>query len=256
MKECRTLFLVVSRVLVAFPLVVCLRSGTSAAQPKQSSIVGRVITATGGEPVPGARVNLLSLRKSVATDSVGRFAFQQLKPGVYQLEAMVIGRAPLAAVVQLGENERKEVEFRTDSAGAFLPTIFVDGESQPDLVKLLTKFERRMAVGMGRFVTRDEILQRRPVRLMDMIRFLPGVRTNCYGMTCQVRLNHDPRNCGPAIFIDDVQTTMAVLETTPPTDVQGLELYRGPAETPPEINNETARCGGAIVIWTRRGLAP
>ena len=25
------------------------------------------------------------------------------------------------------------------------------------------------------------------------------------------------------------------------------------SETPPELNDEVARCGGAIVIWTRRG---
>ena len=223
---------------------------------KHGSITGRVVTSTDGTPVAGVRVTLIGARKAESTDSLGRFRFEKLEPAAYKLEVALIGLSPLGAVVEVKAGERKDVEFRTDDAGQLLPTIYVDGESQPTLIKVLTKFERRQATGMGRFVTRDEILRRRPSRLMDLIRFLPGVRTNCYGLTCRVLLNHDPSNCGPAVFIDEVQTTMAVLEATSPSTVQGLEIYRGPSETPPEINVEAARCGGAIVIWTRRGLAP
>lgn len=243
-------------VWVALLAAVCLAPKPSFAQDKLARIVGRVVTSTDGTPVAAARVVLLGIRKAANTDSLGRFAFEKLKPGVYRLEVALIGLTPLAAVVELAEGEQKDVEFRTDEAGQLLPTIYVDGESKPALIKVLTKFERRQAYGVGRFINRDEILSRNPSRLMDLIRFLPGVRTNCSGLACQVRLNHDPRNCGPAVFIDEVQTTMAVLESTAPSTVQGLEIYRGPSETPPEINVEQARCGGAIVIWTRRGLEP
>lgn len=231
-------------------------AGSVVAQDQKASITGRVVSAATEVPLPGIRISLLRLRKSVTTDSVGRFRFERLNPGQYQVEAALIGFAPLTALVQLGEGERKDIEFRTDSAGQLLPTIFVDGESQPELIKVLTLFERRMAVGLGRFITRAQILERNPMRLMDMIRFLPGVRTNCNGMSCQVRLNNDRRGCGPAIYVDEVPTSMAVLEATSPNDVQGIEIYRGPSETPPELNNEEARCGGAIAIWTRRGRAP
>jgi hypothetical protein len=223
---------------------------------EKPSIGGRVVSASSEQAIPGVRINLLNARKSTKTDSVGRFRFENLRPGAYQVEAVLLGFAPLTAVVRLEEGERKELEFRTDSAGQLLPTIYVDGESQPDLIKELTKFERRMALGTGRYITRQQILDRRPIALMDMIRFMPGVRTNCYGTSCRVLLNHDPRQCGPAIFVDEQATSMAVLESTVPTAVQGIEIYRGPSETPPELNNETARCGGAIVIWTRRGRAP
>ena len=226
------------------------------AQKTKPSIVGRIVSSLNETPVVGARVTLLQQRKSTTTDSVGRFEFRDLKPGTYQIEAVLLGYSPLAAVVDLGENERKELEFRTDSVGALLPTIYVDGESQPTLIKILTKFERRMATGTGRYITREQILQRNPMQLTDMIRFLPGVRSQCRGLSCQLLLNHDPRGCGPAIFIDGVSTVMQVLEATHPNSVQGIEIYSGPSDVPPEINNEAARCGGAIAIWTRRGLSP
>lgn len=243
------------RAVLALGLAVWSVSAGSA-QDKKATISGRVVSAERGTPIPGVRVTLLNQRKSAKTDSIGRFAFGSLKPGTYHIEVALIGFMPLAAAVAVGENERKEIEFRTDSAGVLLPTIFVEGESQPDLIRVLTKFDRRMAIGVGRFITREQILQRNPMRLMDLIRMLPGVRTQCNGISCQVKLNHDPRGCGPAIYVDEVRTSMAVLETTAPTDVQGIEVFRGPAETPPELNNETARCGGAISIWTRRGGAP
>jgi hypothetical protein len=224
------------------------------AQSRKSSITGRV-TIEGTTAVAGARISIVNLHKTVTSDSIGRFGFVSLAAGQYLVEARVIGYAPLSAVVEIQEDERKDIEFRTDSAGRLLPTIYVEGEEQPDLIRTMTVFERRMAGGHGRFITRDAILRRNPMRIMDMIRFLPGVRSACNGSSCQVRLNHDPSNCPPAIFIDDQHTSISILETTPPSSIEGVELYRGPSETPPELNNEVARCGGAIAVWTRRGLS-
>jgi len=225
-------------------------------QETRSSIGGRVVQSATGNPVSGARIRLLNVRKDTKTDSVGRFLFDKLKPGPYLIEVALIGLGPLNAVVDLAEGEHKDVEFRTDSAGVLLPTIYVEGEPQPELIKVLTKFERRMNRGSGRFITREQIIQRNPMRLMDLLRQMPGVRTNCRGLSCDIRLTQGPGACSPAVWVDDVRTTLAAIDGTMPSNVSGIELYRGPSETPPEINNEQARCGGAIVIWTRRGLEP
>lgn len=226
------------------------------AQSSPSAIAGRVVMSKEGTPVPGARIFLTNARKRVTTDSVGRFAFEDLKPGAYRIEARLIGFGPMSAVVDLAANERKEIEFRADTLGQLLPTIFVEGERDPIPLRAPTTFERRMAVGTGRFVTRDDIAKRNPLRLIDMIRFLPGVRSDCRGSVCLVLLNSDRSGCPPAIFVDDQRTSIGVLDITPPSDVEGIEVYRGAAETPPELNNEAARCGGAIAIWTRRGKRP
>ena len=240
-------------VALVLPLSLLVAPGSLGAQSKTASITGRVTNSDATDPVAGARVFLLNNRKVVTTDSIGRFAFRELKPGSYRIEASLIGMLPLTAVVTVAEGERKDVEFRTDSLGQLMPTIFVEGESAPQLIRVLSTFERRMAIGHGRFVTRDDITRRNPMKLMDLIRFMPGVRSDCRGYICKIQLNHDPSGCGPAIFVDEQRTHITVLDNTPPTDVEGIEVYRGPAETPPELNNEDARCGGAIAIWTRRG---
>jgi hypothetical protein len=228
----------------------------AAAQSKAAAITGRVVSMADGVPLPGVRISVVNLRKTVATDSVGRFAFEALRPGSYRIEASVIGYLPLSAVVTLNAGDSKDVEFRTDSAGQILPTVYVEGEPLPELMSVLSTFERRMAVGSGRFITREQILQRNPHRIIDMIRFLPGVRTECRGSNCRVLLTRGNQSCGPAIYVDDQATSITVLDNTPPNDIQGIEVYSGPAAVPPELNNETARCGGVIAIWTRRGRTP
>jgi hypothetical protein len=225
----------------------------ASAQSKTASIVGRVIASETGTPIAGVRISVLSLRKTVGTDSLGRFAFNDLRPGSYRVEAALIGFSPLSAIVTVAAGDRKDIEFRTDSAGQLLPTIYVEGEVDPTPLREVTTFERRMAVGHGRFITREDILQRNPVRIMDMIRFLPGVRSDCRSFVCKILLTRDRNDCPPAIFVDDQETSIQVLDITPPGDIQGIEVYRGPAETPPELNTDTARCGGAIALWTRRG---
>lgn len=226
---------------------------TGSAQSKTASIAGRVLRSFDSLPVSGARVILVNERRKTETDSLGRFTFESLEPGSYRVEANLIGFPPLTALVTVNEGEHKDVEFRSDSLGQLLPTIFVEGEPRPELVRVMTTFERRMSTGHGRFITREEIERRNPHQLMDMIRFLPGVRSDCRGFTCQIKLNHSRSGCGPAVFVDDQRTTLAVLDNTPPSAVEGIEVYRGPSETPPELNNEDARCGGAIAIWTKRG---
>jgi hypothetical protein len=44
----------------------------------------------------------------------------------------------------------------------------------------------------------------------------------------------------------------ALDDLVPASDVAAVEVYRSPAEVPPEFNGPNAGCG-VVVIWTRRG---
>lgn len=223
-----------------------------AAQPGLASISGRVVTAA-GRPLEGIPVVLATLDERTLTDSVGRFLFEGLRPGPYRVEAGLEGVAPLVAMVMVGAGVRKDLEFRLDGVGDRAPGVAAETVA-PDVVALpRSAFDRRRASGSGRYFDEEDIRSRRPQRLMDLLRQLPGVRIECQGGGCVVRLNKDPRACAPAVFLDERRSSLAALDYTPPSEVRGLEVYRGPSETPPELNNDQARCGGAIAISTRRG---
>lgn len=224
-----------------------------AAQPRSASITGRVVSGSAERPLSGVGVVLVTVERSTTTDSAGRFVFSDLDSGTYRIEAVLEGAAPLVATFTLSQGERKQVDFRIDGSEARPAVAVGDSGMRPAVSIPVSAFERRRANGNGRYFDQDDIQARRPHRLMDLLRQLPGVRIDCQAGNCSVRLNNHPRGCAPAVFLDEQRSVLAALDFTAPADVLGLEIYRGPSETPPELNNDQARCGGAIAISTRRG---
>jgi hypothetical protein len=110
---------------------------------------------------------------------------------------------------------------------------------------------RRKAEGRGRYITREDLESRRSPTIPDALRSLAGVRIECRtSIVCVVRMARSPRNCGPGYFMDGIPADPAVVWLTPVQEIEGIEVYSGPAETPPELEGVSSRCG-AIALWTR-----
>jgi hypothetical protein len=75
------------------------------------------------------------------------------------------------------------------------------------------------------------------------------MRVDCRGIVCRVMLARAPRGCQPTFWIDGIPTDPAVVWLQPPRDLDGVEVYSGPSQTPPELERNSS-CG-AIVLWTR-----
>jgi len=93
--------------------------------------------------------------------------------------------------------------------------------------------------------------------MMDLLRSVPGVRVECprSERVCRLRMSRAPRNCGPAFFLDGIPADATVFYLQSPNDVEGVEVYSGPSETPPELEGIRSGCG-AVAIWTRIGEKP
>ena len=83
----------------------------------------------------------------------------------------------------------------------------------------------------------------------DLLRTVPGVRVDCRLGYCRIQMARAPRNCNPAYFMDGVPVDPSAVLLQPPRDLDGVEIYSGPSETPPELERMAA-CG-AIALWTR-----
>ncbi|MBL8987755.1 MAG: hypothetical protein JNJ80_15900, partial [Gemmatimonadetes bacterium] len=64
-----------------------------------------------------------------------------------------------------------------------------------------------------------------------------------------IKMTRAAPGCGPTYFVDG-QVARSFAESTPISDVQGIEVYRGSAEVPAEFTGSDAMCG-VIAIWTR-----
>lgn len=117
-------------------------------------------------------------------------------------------------------------------------------------------FYQRAASGFGRFIGPDEI-EKRPVFVFgDLLRGIPGIRFD--GETITFRNPSagpgGSQNCSPNIYIDEARVfaDFGITTLIQPEEVEGIEVYRGVAQTPLEWGGINGACG-ALVIWTKGG---
>jgi hypothetical protein len=218
-----------------------------AQSPTTSVIRGVLLNGADRRPIEGGRITLVGTAHAATTGARGEFELAGLGPGRYVIRAAAIGFASLTSPIDLKENFILDVEFETQPEAVKLPEITVEEQANHGPMDWL----RRRTEGRGRYITRTEIERRNAATLPDVLRMLPGVRIECRGSSvCFVRMTRAPRGCSPAFFMDGIPSDPAIAYLTPLQEVEGVEVYSGPAETPPELESQRARCG-VVVIWTR-----
>jgi Carboxypeptidase regulatory-like domain/TonB-dependent Receptor Plug Domain len=251
---------------------ICLAASASeaAAQAKNARVAGAVVDRVNGAPVRGATVVFLGDGRSQVTDSTGTFRFEKLPMGIARFLVRADGFPHGALIVALAQGEviddnRVELDSVTPlrvvetgpppsaTNGQMLAPVVVEGERS--LGPRFANFERRRRTGAGQYITRDEITRRQYSSLQDIARGMRGVNVECSGGSqgCQIRMVRAPMRCLPEYIIDDnVDNTFG--PTMPVRDIEGMEVYTGPADVPGEYAGRNAGCG-VIVIWSRSGPA-
>jgi hypothetical protein len=225
-------------------------------EPKKSEVRGVVIRASDRTPIAGAVLTLEGTELLVKSDKKGRFKFPKVAAGRYVIRAEVEGFPPATSTLMLAKGDRLEVEFQVGPNDAVtLPELSVSADAPP--LSPLPEFNRRASSGRGKFFTREMIEKRNANTLMDILRSVPGLHVACprTESICVLEMGRSGNSCGPAYFQDGIPTSPTVLWTTPPSDVEALEVYVGPSQTPPEFESLRSGCG-VIAIWTRMGRKP
>jgi hypothetical protein len=231
-------------------LLAAASSAASAQQPRGRTLAG-VVTDTGQRPIPGVEVGVLDGRviaRSMRTGDDGRFEFRYLPVGKVSVVVRRLGFQPRVYTVQIREGATR----------AFLPAVLEPMPAELDKVIVMARvaesrgrlkefYERKSKNPWGSYFDREEIEQRNPVWMSDMLRMVPGVRVfpTRFGHSA-VRL----RGCRPTLWLDGVALrNVEVDEIVFPFDVAGVEVYRSTAGMPAEFHDLTG-CG-AIIVWTR-----
>lgn len=247
--------------------MLCLSAPSAVAQ-RQHIVSGAIVDSVSAAPIPFAdiwlmRDNRVLADRYVPADSAGRFSIQADGEGRYALYIRRLGYASSVALLGgLGQTDSLTVTIRLAPLAVTLPEATVRGHrTRRDL--LLSGFDRRRELGLGAFLTYDEIQQRGAPPLPDLLREIPGVTVNGHGTRVEVEMSRasvDLRRCQPLIYMDgqlvshssDAPSTVGeLLSGTPGAALEAVEVYRGRSELPAEFSNPDARCG-AIVVWTHR----
>jgi TonB-dependent Receptor Plug Domain len=237
------------------------RAPERAAPPRPARFYGVVLDATTQAPIAGARLSSPSVTGVTVTDSLGRFDVREVPPGIVRffVVASSFPRANLTLAFAAGEEmervlelDSSEVAFAAETRPRALAQVTVEAEPLAPL--WIRDFERRRNTGRGQYVTREEIEARNYNRLSDVMQVMRGVTLDCGGggSGCQVRMVRAPMQCYPEYWVDG-QLNNAWGPVIPVRDIEAVEVYTGPSDTPGEFAGRNAGCG-TIVIWTRGGL--
>lgn len=221
----------------------------SAALPQSTSgIIGRIFDERTNEVLTQVLIFLDSTRHDIPVSSQGRFVLTNLATGRHRVEIRAVGYRPHVLDVTLAAGQVAERQFAMVFTGDRLPEISVEARNSK-LLPRFGDFERRRLNGMGSYITRDEIRSRGYTRMGDALRTVKGVRVDCGAIECLIRMVRSSSGCFPTFYVDG-HVARSFAESTPISDVQGIEVYRGGAEAPGEFAGDGAMCG-VIVIWTR-----
>jgi 5-hydroxyisourate hydrolase-like protein (transthyretin family) len=256
------------RSLLATAFLLAISALPAAAQVR---LTGRVLDDDSGNPVAGARVEIYDFGgyklAQVSTDSSGSFAYPLRRPGTYRLRVSRVGfRGTDTPELSTGANSYVNVEVRLKSDAVLLTPLTVVARTPAYRSPVLDGFHARLGSGLGTFFTRADVERIKPSYLSDMVTRVPGMTVASAGSGTErhiyVGRNMGLRSCPAQIWVDGFLLNprspdgeivgMTLDEAVSPSNVEGIEIYRGLSTVPAEFLNQDARCG-VIAVWTRRG---
>lgn len=258
---------------IAGPTAVAAQIGAA-----QGGLRGQVLDEETGEGVAGVEVTFLDARERararVITDSLGLFRMSRVPAGPFALRTSRIGYADVTTPRwTLDRADTLIVEIRIAQDAVPLAPLEIVARARPAPSAVLDDFRWRMERGHGTYFGRAEIVQRNPGYITDLLRTVPGVRVVSTGRgrtdmhvemgralpgqgggACPVQVFLDGQLVTP--YIGRTRRTVdpgfAIDDLVSPSDLEGVEVYRGLSTVPAEFMTPEARCG-VVALWTRRG---
>jgi len=218
-----------------------------------------IITAVEtGEPLAGTHILLAPAGVSGVTGANGELRLASVTPGIHRVEVRRPGYMPHDESLTLLEGGSAVVRIALTLQVVELKELDVqapEAEQQESRGTALLRdagFFRRQAGGFGAFITRAQLEKVHTRRLSDALRRVPGLRLSSTAFSDQRASigRNTGTSCPIQYFVDGVPVFGYNIDDMGVQQVEGLEIYRGASEVPPEFNRATAMCG-VIAIWTR-----
>jgi hypothetical protein len=237
--------------LVARTAIIAALLAPTALAQRHSGVITGTVKDESGSRVPNVEVTVVKMGTTVHTDSVGRFTFPSIAPGMFDVTLRRLPYSPMTLSLEVTEGDTTDVDITIATAADKLPTVVVKG--QEERKRQLDAFEERRKLGLGHFVTRAQIAARGPLVLSEMLRGIPGAQLVQTNVTGRMTLRFARRNdCPPTYFVDGHYMPNFNIDDMPPHDVEGIELYEGFSGLPAEFAKQTGvQACGVVVIWTR-----
>ena len=239
--------------------------------PGQAVLRGRVRADSTRRPIAGASLTISGLPRTAFANALGYYVVPGIPAGHHSLLVRAFGYSPLSADLEVAAGDTLDVELLLTPDITVLAPLVARAQSTPFIQGRLEDFERRRKSGFGKFLDRTALAAIEPASLERVIRTTPGVRIvsacNRY-MAMTMRQGHgggqDNRMtcllnwfCPLAVYVDGALLWSPGMTELPPDiapimarELEAVEVYRGPSETPVEYQGTGSACG-VLMLWTR-----
>ncbi len=220
----------------------------------QAVLIGRVVNDSTKAPIEGAEVILEPNARRVQSDSLGRFVLDKLPLGAASAIVRKIGYRGVRVRTLIFSSDTLDVEIPLEATVYELEPLEVIASGVPP--GMAAYAERRLR-GTGTYIDADELRRSESRGLSDLLRMQRGIRmaVNRYGRWVATGSRS---SCPMSVWIDGVKIYSPPSRIGPPdiddfsiVQLEAIEIYRGGADTPPELDPGRSGCG-TIVLWTRR----
>lgn len=220
---------------------------------------GVVVAAENDRLLPGARVSIADGQWTEANGR-GEWNLAEIPTGTRVLHVRAVGFYPQRVVVDVVD-DAPTIFTELPTMKAVLDTVRVTASR---VTRESRGFEERRRTGIGRFVTREDVLRRQPLVTSDIFQSVAGLRverTDNPNDGRRVMMSGSVGDrCWPAIYIDgQYMSDLGADEIDTfvrPGEIMGIEVYSGPW-APVQFTRGMAGIGGvgnlcgSIVIWTQ-----
>jgi hypothetical protein len=227
---------------------------------RPSGPIDGVVSDTNLVPLRGAFISILGSTIRVGTGPNGRFRLINVPTGRHVLIVKRSGYQGVSSLVDVAARDTLRVSYtlNEDLAAKLNPVVVTETQ-----VNRLTGFEARRKLGVGEFMTAEEIAQRNSVYPTELIRkFLSvnvspsrtGPQTEYFALSAREGGNPNVGACPMQVYLDQVPLpTPFNLDLLPsPKELAGIEVYAGSSTVPPQFGGPNRGCG-VILVWTKAG---
>jgi hypothetical protein len=261
-------------------IIVAMMASTASELAGQARISG-IVRDTTGAPIAGVEVSATGTTRTETTDRSGAFQLEGLPAGTAQVTLRRVGYSPQTTIMKLVDGDNSLGEVVLTVTPRELDTVRTSEQELYRDYPLLREFDANRKVGLGQFVTRQQLEMQRGGFMTPILTQLRGVMmirsatvaqhawiANSLIPTTSCTVLEDLMNgeqvgpvrdaachyCYPAVYLDNAliapQGVAANVGRFSPDQLEAVQVYLGDAETPAKYINARSGCG-VIVLHSR-----
>lgn len=211
----------------------------------QAQSIGGLVKTNNGKIIPAATISILNTDKSISTNGEGNFTFKNLFPGNYRLSVSAIGYATklISAKVETGKETELYITL-TEQNRQLSEAVVTANKREEDIINVSTSITSLSA---------KKIEDNRIWGLGDLAALVPNYAYQELGVAYEqiqsIRgIQAFSENPAVSTYIDDVNNLDIIANGAALTDIERIEVLRGPQGT---LFGRNAM-GGVVNIITQK----